>query len=470
VSPSAPPSAAQAAPQPAPAPPPAAAGPADEHETVRRLRALLGAETRLAYAGADVIDPARGAVRLREVVLQRDGRRAAIAELSLDGLRDDGITEAILRGVLVQEATPGERMTVERVRIAGLGVAIPPAGQALAPDMLTLDSLRIEGLSVAGETPMAIATLTVEEYGRGRPGRLALEGVEVREPSQGGVTGGLVDRVSLGRLALRGVDLAAFLAAAVAKEPPPRTTGSAALEAEDLVIGQGDRRVAALGTMSLSGDSPPAGAAGVETGRLALRGISVQPFPGLQEWMQRFGYRELVGDLTADVRLDRAARRMEIGSLSLAARDIGALGFSMVLDGITPEETSPEALQRARLVSMRLRYVDQSLYGRYVRMQAQQTRRTEAQVREEMAAQARALFERPPGGGGAPGTKGGSATGGAATVEIGNAVQRFLRGQAREIEISARPPRPLPFEQLQGVAPGGPDALQQALGLTVTTR
>ncbi|MBX9698892.1 MAG: hypothetical protein K2X74_05620, partial [Acetobacteraceae bacterium] len=65
---------------------------------------------------------------------------------------------------------------------------------------------------------------------------------------------------------------------------------------------------------------------------------------------------------------------------------------------------------------------------------------------------------------------GGPAAGGAASAEIGNAVQRFLRGQAREIEIAARPARPVPFTELQGVAAGGPDALQQALGLTVTTR
>jgi hypothetical protein len=467
-----------AAPQ-RPAPPataaPAQPAPPDEHDTVRMFRTLLGPQTRLAYAGTEIIDPARGAVRLREVVLERDDRRAAIAELTLDGLRDDGITEAILRGVMLQEGapgSPGERIMIERVRLAGLGVARPPAGQELRPDMISLDSLRIEGLSVAGETAVAIASLTVEDYGNRRPGRLALEGLEVRQPGQGPV-----DRFSLGRLTVRGVDMAALFAAAVAKEAPPRTTGSAALEAEDMVLRDGDRLVGGLAALSLTGESPPAGATGAETGRLALRGISVQPFPGLQEWMQRFGYRELVGDLTADVRVDRAAQRIEIGSLSLAARDIGALGFSIVLEGLSPEETNPEALQRARLVSMRLRYVDQSLYGRFVRMQAQQTRRTEQQVREELAAQARAMFERPPGAGGggrggAPGNKGGTggAASGAATVEIGNAVQRFLRGQAREIEIAARPPQPVPFDQLQSVAPGGPDALQQALGLTVTTR
>ena len=468
---------------PATPPPPGFAAPVtppspDEPDAVRRLRQLLGADTRLAYASAEVIDPARGSARLREVVLTRADRSAAIAELTLDGLRDDGVTEAILRGVLLREgAAPGaagDQSRIERVRIANLGVTRPAPGQPPRPDMMRFDQLRIEGLSVGGDTPVALASLTVEDYGNGRPGRLALEGLEVRQPGQAGP----VDRVSLGRLTLRGIDLAAYFAAAVAKQAPPRTVGSAALEAEDLVLGRGDQRVGGLAALSLSGESPPAVATGAETGRLALRGISVQPFPGLAEWMQRFGYRELVGDMTMDVRIDRAAQRMEIGSLSLAARDIGALGFAMTLEGVNAEETDPAALLGARLASMRLRFVDQSLYGRFVRMQAQQTRRTEQQVREELAAQARALFERPQGGGGrggapggAPGGKGGGpAASGSTTMEIGNAVQRFLRGQAREIEIAAQPARPVPFSDLQGMAAGGPDALQQALGLTVTTR
>lgn len=471
----------QVAPAPRPAQPPAAAPPAqalqvtpaspEEPDTVRVLRGMLGADTRLGYAGVEVIDPARGAVRLREVALQRPDRSATIAELTLDGLREDGVTEALLRGVVLREAgAPAERVTVERVRLAGFRVTRPAAGQAFRPDMLSLDSLRIEGLAGEGATPVAIASLTVEDYARGRPGRLSLEGLEVRRPGEAPV-----DRVSLGRLAIRGVDMATLFAALVAREAPPRATGTASVEAEDLVLGQGDQRVGAVAAMTLSGESPPEGSAGVETGRFALRGISVQPFPGLQEWMQRFGYRELVADLTADVRIDRAAQRVEIAALSLAARDIAALGFSLTLEGLAPGETDPEALQRARLAAMRLRYVDQSLYQRFVRMQAQQTRRTEQQVREDFAGQARALFERPPGApaprGGAPGGKGGGgASAGAATVEIGNAIQRFLLGQAREIEIVAAPARPVPFTDLQAVAPGGPDALQQALGLRVVTR
>ncbi len=463
----------QAAPQtPAPPPPlaaPATPPPANEPDAVRQFRQLLGADAQLSYAASEIIDPARGSVRLREVVLTRPDRRAAIAELTLDGLRENGVTEAILRGVLLQEGPPGARSTdearIDRVRIAGLTVVRPPPGQQMQPDAITLDALRIEGLRVQGDTPVVIASLSIEDYGKGRPGRIAMEGLEVRTPNQDPI-----DRVSLGRLTLRGIDLAGTFAALVAKQPPPRTVGAAAIEAEDLALSKGGQRIAGMASMTMSGEAPPAGQPGAETGRIAFRGINVQPFPGIAEWMQRFGYREIAADITMDARIDRGTQRMEIGSFSLAARDIGALGFSMTLDGVNAGETDPAALARSRLVGMRLRFVDQSLYGRFVRMQAQEQRRSEQQVREEFAAQAGALFERPGGARPGPGGKGGGSGGGTATAEIGAAVQRFLRGQAREIEITARPPQPVPFEQLQSVAPAGPDALQQALGLTVTTR
>jgi hypothetical protein len=460
---------AQAVPAPRQAPPPLAAPatppPADEPDALRLLRQLLGTAVELRYAASEVIDPTRGAVRLREVVLTQPDRRAAIAELTLDGLRDDGVTELILRGLLVQEGpaeAPRGEVRIDRVRIAGLTATRPPAGEPLRPDAVAFDAMRLEGLRLRGDLPVSITALTVEDFGKGRPGRLGLEGLEARLPSQDPI-----DRLSLGRLTLRGIDLAGTLAALQAQQTPPRSIGAAAIEAEELVFSQGGQRIGGLATMTLSGEAPPPGQAGPETGRLALRGITMQPFPGVAEWMRRFGYTEFVADLTMDARIDRATQRMEISSLSLAARDIGALGFAMTLDGVDAETADPMALARARLVSLRLRFVDQSLYGRFVRMQAREQRRSEQQIRDEFAAQADALFARPDAARPGPGGKGGSGT---ATAEIGAAVQRFLRGQAREIEITARPPQPLPLEALQSVAPAGLDALQQTLGLAVTTR
>jgi hypothetical protein len=443
-------------PPPDAAPPP----PADEHETVRRFRALLGPEARLSYAAAEVVDPARGAVRLREVVLRRPDRSAAIAELTLDGLRDDGVAEAVARGVALREGDGGgggaPTATIERVRIVGLTVRRPAPGEAPRPDGLELDSLRIEGLGVAGGTPVAIASLLLEDYGVGRAGRLSLEGLEVRGVASAG--GGMVDRVSLGRVTLRGLDLAATLAALVAKDTPPRPAGAYALEAEDLALGgPGGRRIATLAGLRALGDQPSAGGGGPETGRFALRELRVEPFPGLEEWLRRFGYAALNADLTAESQFDRATGRLEMSPLSLAARDMGALALTMVLDGVTPDTKGAEAMRDARLVSLSLRYLDQSLYGRFVRQQAQQMRQPEARVREQMAAQAAGAL-----------TAGGKDA--EAMAAIRAAVQRFLRGEAREIEIAARPPEPVALQDMAAAGAGGPVGAVRMLGLTATAR
>ena len=44
------------------------------------------------------------------------------------------------------------------------------------------------------------------------------------------------------------------------------------------------------------------------------------------------------------------------------------------------------------------------------------------------------------------------------------------RGQAREVEVRIRPPRPLALSTLQEQPPGGPAEIQRMLGLTATAR
>jgi hypothetical protein len=198
---------------------------------------------------------------------------------------------------------------------------------------------------------------------------------------------------------------------------------------------------------------------GPETGRVALRGIRVEPFPGLAEWLERFGYAALIGDLTAETRYDRASGRLEVTSLALAGRDIGALGLSVVLDGVTPEALETQEFGGLSLVSFGLRYIDQSLYERYVRQQARQTRRTEQQVRQTLAQQAGAALA----------AQGGGGRDAAAVAPIRAAVQRFLRGEAREVEVTAKPPEPVPLLGLGGIA-AGPAEAQRMLGLSATAR
>ena len=94
-----------AAPPPAPALPEL---PADALPGVARFRALLGTETRLSYRAAEPIDPATGSVRLLGATLTREGGKAEIEELTLDGLAEARIGAASAREVTLTLGRHGE--------------------------------------------------------------------------------------------------------------------------------------------------------------------------------------------------------------------------------------------------------------------------------------------------------------------------------------------------------------------------
>ncbi|MBW8271133.1 hypothetical protein [Caldovatus aquaticus] len=431
---------------PAPATPPTAPPPG-EPAALARLRSLLPPGSTLDYGTAETTDPARGAVRLSAVTLRNGARSVTADELILDGLREDGVGEAIARNLTGRE---GEAVTftLAELRLGGMVVQRPP-GQELLPDMIRADAIRLQGFAAPDpEASIAFHQLDIEEYGPGRPTRFALSGLDIGMPRNREA-----DRVRLGRLLARGLDAATLLRAAVEHQPPPRpAAGRQALEMEDLQVGAGRRTIVSVASARASGEQD---AQGSGTGSLAIRGIRIGAVPGLEQWLRRFGYDALVLELAMDGSYDAPSGRVELASFSLAGREIGALALSLVVDGATQQALEMLDYSGMRLVSAGIRYVDQSLYARFVREQARQTRTPEQQLREQYAAMAGGAL-------GAPG-KG-------ALDAIRDAVQRFLRGQAREIEITAAPPEPIPFARFQGAAPGGPAEIQQMLGLSATAR
>ena len=148
-----------------------------------RLRALLGPETALTYRSAESIDPARGSVRLLGVAMDGRGRRVTMEELTLDGLRDDGVVEATARALTARDAR--NNIAVARLRLAGLTVQRPPAGTEFRPDMLRIDALRVEGFRMTGNSDSTIAEFSVEDYGAGRVGRVSVSGFDMRVPRSG---------------------------------------------------------------------------------------------------------------------------------------------------------------------------------------------------------------------------------------------------------------------------------------------
>ncbi len=159
----APPPAAQA-PQ---APPPAIAAPQaippNEPAAVTRLRGLFDAQTRLSYATVETLDGAGEQVRMTGVVLERPGKRATADEVSINGLRPDGVGEVVVRRLATTEA--GNTVNIGRLRLAGLAIQRPASGGPPQPEQVTLDALQLSDLQVTGTTTVTLASLELEGWG-----------------------------------------------------------------------------------------------------------------------------------------------------------------------------------------------------------------------------------------------------------------------------------------------------------------
>jgi len=435
----------QPIPRPAPDAQAAAPAPANEPAAAARLRGLLGAGAQFRYAQAEALDAAGERVRLTGVVLQQGGSRATADEMLISGLREDGVAEAVIRGLATEEA--GMRVRIASLRIAGLTVPRDASGAPPQPDQVRLDRLRIEGVEATGDTPLRMRVFAVENWIAGQPARVNLEGLEI-----GGLDGGFVDAMRVARVAMTGVDFGTAIAAIMAQRTPPSLVGRSTLEMDGLVFTGGGRPVGGMQEMRIAADTTRTDGSG--TGTLALRGIRVEPVPMVADWLTRFGYQAVDADVTGESAYDAASGRLDIRDLAIAGRDVGTLSFSLSMAGMTPERLEANDFSQMRLISFAVRYADASLFRRFVAMQAHETRTPEPQLREQFAQMAGGALTEP---------------GVAALDPIRDAIQAFIRGQAQTVEIRANPPQPIGMEQMQ-VAPPSPSEAQRMFGITATAR
>ncbi|BDG74133.1 hypothetical protein Rmf_40620 [Roseomonas fluvialis] len=426
-------------------PPAAQAVPANEPAAVTRLRSLLGANVRLSYASAQALDSAGEQVRLTGVVLEQPGKRATADEVTLNGLRPDGVAEAVIRGLATEES--GTQVRVGLLRLAGLTVP-RGAGGPPRPEDVRLDGLRLEGLETSGGATMRLASLTFENWVAGQPARFGMEGLDVSRIDGGGV----VDAVRIARFAFSGVDIASTLGAVMRQERPRSLVGRASVEMDGLELAGGGRPVGRMTEMRIGADVTNPDGSG--TGTLAFRGIRVEATPMIAAWLTRFGYQAIDADITSSSAYEGASGRIEVRDISLAVREAGTLSLALAMDGLTQERMQAADFSATRLISFGLRYADASLFGRFIAAQSRETRTPEPQLREQLAAMAGGALSQP---------------GAAALDPIRDVVQRFIRGQARTIEIRANPPRPLGMADIQGPPPGPAEA-QRLFGITATAQ
>lgn len=425
----------------APLPPP----PADEDPAIRRLRATFGPEVQMAYRSATVLDSNTGSFRLDGVTLRRPDAEATIEALSITGQRDDGVQRAELRN-LVSTGRDAPRVTVAAARLDGLTIRRPTTPeQRIAPDAVTLDRFSLEGLRVEDSTTVTVAGLTVEDYGPGRQTRLRLENLGGQRQDGGGAG----DAFALARLAVGGVDVATIATQLMAGGRPQPTPGRLEALAENFTLSERGRVLGGAESLRIESETD-AQLAG--TGRAALRGLRLDGVPQLQDFLTRLGYQALVGDITLEGGYQPQGGRMTLPSFVIAAPGFGSITLSMDMDGIDRDAPPETLMTRMRLLAMAIRYRDEGLLPRALRMQAAQQRVNESQLREQIIGMANAVI------------------GGPAAAALREPIERFVRGQAQELEISARPPQPVPLSALSGQPPRNAEEAQRRYGLTASAR
>ena len=438
----APPEAAPAAP---PAPPPAALAvpPPDEAPAIRRLRALFPPDTQITYRSARVVDEVSQRVRLEGLTMRRPDSGVTIEEVIVEGQTEIGVRDADLRGIAV--TGNGPNVTIARLRITGLAAPRAAGAAEPRPEDVSVDRIAVEGLRVdnGAEGVFTLASLTVEELGRRRRTRVRLEGFAGERI--GAQSGGF----TLARAALSGIDLVTMAFEIQSAGQPQPQTGRIELFAEGFTFSQAGSVMGGAESFRVESDTDPTQSG---TGRVALRGLRFDGIPQVATFIRQLGYQSLAADLTVDATFQAVGGLLSMPALVLSVPDYGRLTFAAEMDRFVPGAPADRVMTDARLISMALRYRDEGLLARAIRMQAAEQRITEAQLREQLIGMAR-----------------GAASGPAQAV-LREPLERFLRGQARELELVARPPQPIAVGALGGAPPRDVADAQRRYGLTATAR
>jgi hypothetical protein len=418
---------------------------AQEPAALERLRALLGPGVQLGYRAASQ----EGEVlTLNGAELRQGSERLVIERLVLEGLSSEGLRRGEARGI--RGETSGGPFTLAELDVERLALLPLRPGQAVNerdPDQITLGGLRLAGLEVEGETRVSLREFVLSGWQLGRAGQMGFQGLRVRVP------GGEASEVSVDRAGLEGLDLAALMQAAVRnRTPPPPPAGRQAYRVDGVTVSREGRALGGLGSIVVEGQTQPDGAS---AGRLVVHDAALEHFPEVAVALDAVGLRRLSMELSIEASWTPRNGRLEMPTLAFGVRDLGALALGWVLEGVDPSGAMTDP-SRVRLYEARLRYADQSLYERTLRDQAQRERTTPERIRQQHAQMIGGFLtpSRPD----------------RAVDSVRNALLRFVGGQAREVEITIRPARPVTLEALQPLLGGGPSEIVRGLGITATAR
>lgn len=419
----------------------------NEPAALATLRQLLSDDVQVGYAEARQ----EGEVlTLVDADLRRGAERFLVQELILEAPGPEGLRRGEARNLRFE--APDTAATVERLEIGGLAMLPLRPGQepsARDPDQITLDMVRLSGVEVrdGGGVRVALTRFDLSGWRAGQAGRVGFEGLDV------GLTGAPVDQVRVASASVEGHDIAALMTSAVRNEAPGRPpAGRQAYRVEGVQVLRGGQGVAGMGRLLIEGEAREDGFSG---GRIAVNEVVVERTEETAVVLDVVGLDRLSMDLTIDASWTPANERLDVSAFAFGVRDLGALALGWSMEGVNPEAptASPESI---RLLQAQLRYADQSLYERTLNDQARRQNTTPAQVRAQHREMVTAVLTGPAPDPGLDGLR--------------EALLRFVAGQAREVEIIARPPAPVTLDAAQAAMAQGPAAAIALLGMRATAR
>jgi len=428
---------APAAPPPA-APPPAAAAPVPtEPAGLAELRALFGPEIALDYARAV---PNGGTLRLERLRLTTAaGAKLEAPEVIVTAPSEHGIGAATARDVVL--ITPDD----DRISIGGFelrGLAFDAKRSGLG--RLTLDSLRLSSIVAAGTPSLKLQELRLDGFHPERPGTLAIAGLEAAaEPSDL-----YPDTANLARLTLSGLDLPGTIVALAERTLPPRPLADFLFEVEGLRLGQQGKTLFGVQSWRSSWTRGE-----TDRSNLVLRGLTIERSAAVGDWLDPYGYEAITGEAVSDGSFDRTRGVLESTRFDLDLAEVGGLGLTFRLSGLTPESMEAIDLDGWRLDALRLRLTDAGLYRHIVAEEAQRRRLPEPKIRADYVADAVALL-------------GGAKAAGSLLPPL----QRFLRGEALTLELTLQPLKPVSFEAVEKANGRGTAAVQRLLGMRLEAK
>ncbi|MBI0534569.1 hypothetical protein D9599_03165 [Roseomonas sp. KE2513] len=421
-----------------------------------------------AIAGGPAVDwsaAAAEAATLEAVRVETPGvAEAELGRLQLSGYAPGSLREATAEGFTFTDRTDGvTRVQVGRARLAG--ATVPRVGQPFDPWALAADAALIEGAEMSSEKDQVAFRLgrtQFDGWGEGRLSSMSMEGLAVGGDASGsGRFEAQVGRVAFAGVAVR--DIAYAMANNL--NPPQGAPGqdqSGSIEGINFTLG-GDQvlRIGAIRGLNTWDSNAP----GTEVGQMAVENLALDlpdEFGG--EMLDTLGFKVIQGALGVDTRLTRKEGHLVVDPFFIQADGMGRLGLTMDIRGFdvpvpgTPSTDDPFAMiANWSAAGMSLRYTDQGLLRTLIAKQAADSNVPERQLRDSYAQMA--LRTPLPGAG-----RGREAPG---VTRVREAFASFARDLGT-IELTIRPPKPVPFLQAVGFVGMPPDQAVRELGLTAT--